>query len=129
MGIRMVFVVALPMCIGPFIGSALNNTFGEIYYDQFNYPNALPSNYGYLVALGVLALVLIPLFFVFKYTKRIPKNNGTLVNDLLKKEGKEIRDVNHISFKEYPRPNLVRDSFINLTGEWDLKIIKKELLK
>ena len=126
MGIRMVFVVALPMCIGPFIGSALNNTYGEIYYDQFNYPNALPSNYGYLVALGVLALVLIPLFFVFKYTKRIPKNNGTLVNDLLKKEGKEIRDVNHISFKEYPRPNLVRDSFINLTGEWDLKIIKKE---
>lgn len=126
MGIRMVFVVALPMCIGPFIGSALNNTYGEIYYDQFNYPNALPSNYGYLVALGVLALVLIPLFFVFKYTKKIPKNNGTLVNDLLKKEGKEIRDVNHISFKEYPRPNLVRDSFINLTGEWDLKIIKKE---
>ena len=126
MGIRMVFVVALPMCIGPFIGSALNNTYGEIYYDQFNYPNALPSNYGYLVALGVLILVLIPLFFVFKYTKKIPKNNGTLVNDLLKKEGKEIRDVNHISFKEYPRPNLVRDSFINLTGEWDLKIIKKE---
>lgn len=126
MGIRMVFVVALPMCIGPFIGSALNNTYGEIYYDQFNYPNALPSNYGYLVALGVLALVLIPLFLVFKYTKKIPKNNGTLVNDLLKKEGKEIRDVNHISFKEYPRPNLVRDSFINLTGERDLKIIKKE---
>ena len=125
MGIRMIFVVALPMCIGPFIGSALNNAYGEIYYDQFNFPNALPSNYGYLVALGVLALVLIPLYFVFKYTKKFPKNNGHLVNDLLKKQDKEIRDVNQVSFKEYPRPNLVRDSFINLNGLWDLKIVKK----
>ena len=125
MGIRMIFVVALPMCIGPFIGSTLNNAYGEIYYDQFNFPNALPSNYGYLVALGVLALVLIPLYFVFKYTKKIPKNNGHLVNDLLKKQDKEIRDVNQVAFKEYPRPNLVRDSFINLNGLWDLKIVKK----
>ena len=130
MGIRMIFVVALPMCIGPFIGSTLNNSYGEIYYDQFDFPNALPSNFGYLVALGILLLVLIPLYFVFKYTKSTPNNNGYLVNDLLKKENKEIRDVNHIAFKEYPRPNLVRNSYINLNGEWNLEILKgKEVVE
>ena len=130
MGIRMIFVVALPMCIGPFIGSALNNAYGEIYYDQFDFPNALPSNYGYLVALGILLLVLIPLYFVFKYTKTTPKNNGYLVNDLLKKQNKEIRDVNHLAFKEYPRQNLVRNSYINLNGEWNLEILKgKEIVE
>ena len=124
MGIRMIFVVALPMCIGPFIGSALNNAYGQTYVDEFGVSNPLPSNYGYLVALLILLLTLIPLYFVFKYTKKNFKNNGTLVNDLLKKEGKEIKDVSISSFKEYPRPNLVRDSYLNLNGIWNLKITK-----
>ena len=124
MGVRMIFVVALPMCIGPFIGSALNNTTGSIYTDEFGAQNSLPSNYGYLVALIFLLLTLIPLYFVFKYSKNEPKNHGTLVNDLLIKEGKKIEESEELPFNEYPRPNLIRDSFVNLNGEWKLTIYK-----
>ena len=124
MGIRMIFVVALPMCIGPFIGSALNNAYGEIYYDQFNVANPLPSNYGYLVGLIVLLLVLIPIYFLIKYSKKTPQNKGFLVKDLLEKQNKTYEE-NVENFTLYPRPNLVRDSFVNLNGEWDLKIVKE----
>ncbi len=128
MGIRMIFVVALPMCIGPFIGSALNNAYGEIYQDQFGVNNPLPSNYGYLVALIILLLTLIPLYFVFKNTKKVDINNGHLIKDLEQNKEKITRKETDIPFKEYPRPNLKRKSFINLNGEWNLKILNENEL-
>ena len=70
MGVRMLFVVALPMCIGPFIGNALNNTTGEKYANEFGDVSSIPSAYGYLVGLGILLLALLPLFFYFKEVKK-----------------------------------------------------------
>ncbi len=73
MGVRMLFVVALPMCIGPFIGDALNRNLGssipsstfEGVYDT------VPSEYGYLVGLGILILSLIPIgFYLWKGRKK-----------------------------------------------------------
>jgi MFS family permease len=68
MGVRMIFVVALPMCIGPFIGSALNIAYGATYSDP-DYPQVvspIPSNWAYIVALGILLLAIIPIVFLSK---------------------------------------------------------------
>ncbi len=69
MGVRMIFVVALPMCIGPFIGDALNSSFGEIYTGQYGVSDVTPTRWGYLVALGILFVALIPIFFIFRLGK------------------------------------------------------------
>ena len=73
MGVRMVFVVALPMCIGPFIGDALNQAYGKPYNDQFGSLAHTPSEYGYIVALVALLLMIIPIIFVLKENKKHAK--------------------------------------------------------
>ncbi len=71
MGVRMLFVVALPMCIGPFIGDALNRSLGsEVPSSAFDgVMDTVPSEYGYLVGLGILLLSLIPIYFYLKKEK------------------------------------------------------------
>lgn len=70
MGVRMIFVVALPMCIGPFIGDALNKMTGETYTNEYEVTSYLPSNWNYIVALGILVLALIPVIFFIKSSKK-----------------------------------------------------------
>ncbi len=71
MGVRMLFVVALPMCIAPFIGDALNRNLGsEVPSSTFDgVMDTVPSEYGYLVGLGILLLSLIPIYFYMKKEK------------------------------------------------------------
>ncbi len=71
MGVRMLFVVALPMCIGPFIGDALNRNLGsEVPSSTFDgVMDTVPSEYGYLVGLGILILAIIPIYFYLKKEK------------------------------------------------------------
>jgi len=66
MGVRMIFVVALPMCIGPFIGDGLNQSLGTTYEGEFGVTSIVPTQYGYLVGLGILFLALIPTFIYLK---------------------------------------------------------------
>lgn len=75
MGVRMLFVVALPMLIGPFIGDALNGSTGKAYVTEYGVETSLPSAYGYLVGLGILVLTFIPLYFMYKNTKKEVKEN------------------------------------------------------
>lgn len=70
MGVRMLFVVALPMCVGPFIGDALNGAFGKTYVNEFGDISAVPSNYGYVVGALILALAIIPIII---YLRRLKK--------------------------------------------------------
>lgn len=71
MGVRMLFVVALPMCIGPFIGDALNRNLGsEVPSSTFEgVMDTVPSEYGYLVGLAILILAFIPIYFYLKREK------------------------------------------------------------
>lgn len=70
MGVRMLFVVALPMCIGPFIGNGINQVLGSTYTDEtFGTIALVPSEYGYLVGLGVLLFALIPIIFYLRKEK------------------------------------------------------------
>ena len=71
MGVRMLFAVALPMCIGPFIGDAFNAAFGAL-VDSSIYEgvkDVVPSQYGYLMGLGILLLSAIPIYFYLKKGK------------------------------------------------------------
>lgn len=122
MGVRMLFVVAFPMCIGPFIGDALNNTTGQSYVNEFGDRSIFPSEYGYLVGLGVLVLAILPILFYLKREKQTNKNTGYLFKD---REHIEI-DEKEIPLSSYPRPNMVRDSYLNLDGMWDFAINKEE---
>ncbi len=70
MGVRMLFVVALPMCVGPFIGNALNNAFGKTYTNEFGDISAVPSSWGYIAGVAILLLAIIPIVL---YLKRIKK--------------------------------------------------------
>ena len=69
LGVRMIFVVLLPMCIGPFIGNYLN-TFKPSYKDEFGIETKLPSELAYIVGASILILVIIPLCFYFKMRKK-----------------------------------------------------------
>ena len=71
-GVRRLFVVALPRCIGPFIGDAFNSRYGGSFVDPV-FPevrNQTPSSYGYYRGLGILALSLIPIYFYFREEKK-----------------------------------------------------------
>lgn len=74
MGVRMIFVVALPMCIGPFIGDALNENLGETYTGTYGVTSFTPTRYDYLVALGFLLLILLPLYFYFRLERKQTEN-------------------------------------------------------
>lgn len=119
MGIRMIFVVALPMCIGPFIGDGLNAAYGETYVNEYLVETALPSRYGYLVALALLLLVLIPTAVLLRKERR-EVNRGYLLKNLVP-EG-EIDSPK--GFSRHPRPFFHRDDFLLLDGIWDYAIVK-----
>lgn len=49
--------------------------------------------------------------------------------DLLTKQGEELLKTGDDCWQEYPRPQLRRDSYINLNGEWDFAVRKKAFPK
>lgn len=124
MGVRMIFVVALPMCIGPFIGDALNQSYGKTYISEYGVESFIPSEYGYLVALAILFVSFIPMYFLFKEikNKRMHKNNGYLYSNLKKIDEEELK----FNLAEHPRPQFNRDNYLVLNGTWDFKISKSE---
>ena len=65
LGVRMIFVVALPMVIGPFIGNALNGAFGDMYEGAYGVTDHLPTNWGYIVALAIVVIAVV-IYFVFR---------------------------------------------------------------
>ncbi len=122
MGVRMVFVVALPMCVGPFIGNALNQMTGESYANEYGVLASLPSKYGYLVGLVLLLLIFIPYFFLKKST-RYDKNEGYRLKDLL-----PDMPLPKVHRESHPRPSFARKDFLSLEGEWDYAITKDETI-
>ena len=49
------------------------------------------------------------------------------MKQLITRWGKNIDKEN--VWKEYPRPNLVRDSYVNLNGEWEYAINQSETVE
>lgn len=68
-GIKMVFLVMVPMIIGPFIGSTVISNSSSTYLDEFGVLQSVPIPAIYLAGAIVGVLSFIPILFVFRYIK------------------------------------------------------------
>ena len=73
-GIRMIFVVLLPMVIGPKLGEIASVNSNTTYLDEYGVAQICPTSDMYFYAAAVSVLVLVPLFILIK--KGYLKNNA-----------------------------------------------------
>ena len=118
-GIRMIFMVMLPMIIGPVIGALVIKNSGNTYVD-LGVIKEIPTPAIWSAAAIVAALILIPFYFLAKENKK----QSAIHYKLLTEYGEQF-DLNNV-LPEYPRPQLVRDSYLNLNGLWKYTINQSE---
>lgn len=118
-GIRMIFMVMLPMIIGPIIGALVIKNSGNTYVD-LGVVKEVPTPAIWLASAIVATLILIPFYFLAKEDKK----QKAIHYNLLTEYGEQF-DVNNV-LPEYPRPQLVRNSYINLNGPWKYTINQSE---
>ncbi len=113
-GLRIFSQVLIPGIVGPFIGAAVLSG-AETVVNSDGTTSFLPNENIFLAALGALIPLVIILFVIFKTIKPRTTELFTPFEE----------NMGDIPFGEYPRPQLKRDSFICLNGEWKLDIIPK----
>ena len=117
-GIRMIFGVMLPMIIGPYIGSFVIHNSAATYIDMGQVKN-VPTPWIFLAAAVIAALTILP----YNAYNREKAKDAKVHVDLLTPYGEKL-DKNHV-LKEYPRPQMQRESYLNLNGEWNYAIRKE----
>ena len=68
-GVRMVFVVMIPMVTGPFIGRAVSRINGSYAPNEYGEMSVLPNQYIFLFAALMMMFVIIPLLLLIKKEK------------------------------------------------------------
>ncbi len=68
-GVRMVFVVMLPMVTGPYIGLGASYIPPQFTYEQYGETSVAPNYYIFLFAIIIIACTVIPLIFLMKREK------------------------------------------------------------
>ena len=68
-GIRMIFVVLIPMVTGPYIGRAASYINAETYTNEYDQVVTKPNSFIFLFAAIVIALAIIPLIILIKKEK------------------------------------------------------------
>ena len=63
-GVRMIFLVLIPMVTGPFIGSGVSYINAQYYINDYGESTILPNSFIFLFAGIVIALAVIPAVFV-----------------------------------------------------------------
>ena len=112
-GLRIFSQVLIPGVIGPAIGAFVLRDC-EIIPNSDGTTSFLPNEKIFLASLLTLIPLSLVLLFIFKKT---PTETVSLKTPFEK-------DLGDVPFPEYPRPTMKRDSFINLNGKWNLKIIR-----
>ncbi len=111
-GVRIFTQVLLPGVIGPYIGKAIlagaDTVVGGDGTESF-----IPSADIFLAA-AVPALLLLILLLIL--AENPPPKQEKLTTPY---------EVGDIPWDEYPDPQMRRDSFINLNGEWELRVMRK----
>jgi hypothetical protein len=62
----MIFVVLIPMVVGPYLGDIACRTAAATYLNEFGVETIVPNKNMFLVAAIVCSLLLVPLFFLIK---------------------------------------------------------------
>lgn len=119
-GIRMLFAVLLPMVTGPYIGAAVIRGSGRTYVD-LGVVKQVPTPDIFLATAILLLLVFLP---VFALRRREKRQAAARTNTLYTVWG-EALDPDHV-LQEYPRPQMKRESYLNLNGMWEYAITKGE---
>ena len=114
-GIRILFQVLLPAVTGPFIGSAVIAGSGAT-YEELGTVKQVPTPDVFIFSGIVLLLIALPLFLL---SRRMGKKRPAL-HAMLTPWGEKL-DRDH-PLQEYPRPQMVRDSYMNLNGRWEYAI-------
>ncbi len=111
-GLRIVAQVLIPGVVGPAIGEMILKD-AELFVNDDGTTSFIPNEkifMGALVVALVLALFLIAVFIIMNKLKK-----PTLCQ-LFTPEGESLDES---AWDEYPRPQLKRDSFFSLNGEWE----------
>jgi len=117
-GLRIFAQVLIPGVVGPFIGAAVLSG-ADTVLNNDGTTSFLPNENIFLASLAVIAVLLPLLIFLCKNTK-------TKLCDLTTPYEEDMGDT---PFCEYPRPSLVRESYLCLNGKWELSVVrgKKEV--
>ncbi len=116
-GIRILFQVLLPMVTGPFIGSAVIGHTGQTYED-LGVVKEVPTPGIFIASAVVLLLIALPLWLLGRREAKAVRGQ---LRPLLTPWGEGL-DREH-PLPEYPRPQLRRDSYLNLNGPWEYAIL------
>lgn len=114
-GLRIVAQVLIPGVVGPAIGKFILKD-AEYVQNNDGTQSFLPNEWifmGALIVVFVLAIALVPLFMVMN------KHKKPSICQLYTPEGE---GYDKSAWDEYPRPQLKRDSFFSLNGEWELSV-------
>jgi MFS family permease len=79
-GVRMIFLIMIPMVIGPFIGSAVIKASDLTYVDAFGVIQSIPTPGIFLAGSIIAILAFIPFYWILKHLKKHETNNQ-LEND------------------------------------------------
>ena len=110
-GLRIVAQVLIPGLVGPAIGKAILKD-ADIIINNDGTESFIPNEKIFMGALVVAAVLALFLVFVFVFTDKRKKPR---LRTLYTPQGESL-DLSE--WEEYPRPQLKRESFFSLNGEW-----------
>ena len=110
-GIRIIGQVLIPGIVGPAIGATVLKNAEQVLNSDGTY-SFIPNRNIFLAAFIVALLVLLILHRIFHFIRSSHYPLTTTTGELL-------RDTNEV-WQQYPRPQLKRQNFTCLNGEWTL---------
>ena len=115
-GVRIFSQVLVPGIVGPFIGKTVLAD-AELIQNNDGTTSFLPNEKIFLAALVAILVMVVFIAVTSKFINKPRLDKG------LKTPFEEDTDSSWES--EYPRPQMKRDSYLSLCGEWQLSIKKK----